>query len=82
MYYSFVPAGFHFTFLYSSTFAGTGKSAITNDFLVKLPRDKYVICNINFSARTTSNQTQDILFSKLDRYTSVGKHYCKISYQI
>ncbi len=49
---------------------GTGKSAITNDFLVGLPRDKYIITNLNFSAQTNSNQTQDIIFSKLDRYMS------------
>ena len=47
---------------------GTGKSAITNAFLFNLPKKKYIICNISFSARTSSNQTQDIIFSKLDRY--------------
>ncbi|ELT89912.1 hypothetical protein CAPTEDRAFT_157693, partial [Capitella teleta] len=46
---------------------GTGKSAITNNFLLQLPRDKFIINNLNFSARTSSNQTQDIIFSKLDR---------------
>lgn len=44
-----------------------GKSSITNNFLIQLPKDKYAVCNINFSARTTSNQTQDIIFAKLDR---------------
>eukprot|EP00795_Rhopilema_esculentum_P009610 gene9610-17369_t len=46
---------------------GTGKSAITNNYLVRLPREKYIPININFSARTSAGQTQDIIMSKLDR---------------
>ncbi|XP_063790494.1 dynein axonemal heavy chain 3 isoform X2 [Pseudophryne corroboree] len=46
---------------------GTGKSAITNSFLIKLPKNQYIANCINFSARTSANQTQDIIFSKLDR---------------
>ncbi|KAM4632527.1 dynein axonemal heavy chain 3 [Discoglossus pictus] len=46
---------------------GTGKSAITNNFLIKLPKNTYIANCINFSARTSANQTQDIIFSKLDR---------------
>ncbi|XP_078610604.1 dynein axonemal heavy chain 3-like isoform X1 [Branchiostoma floridae x Branchiostoma japonicum] len=46
---------------------GTGKSAITNNYLVKLPKERYLPNVINFSARTTANQTQDIVLSKLDR---------------
>ena len=46
---------------------GTGKSAIVNDRLLKLPKDIYIPNSITFSARTTAGQTQDIVFSKLDR---------------
>ena len=46
---------------------GTGKSAITNNYLVKLPKDRYLPNSVNFSARTSANQTQDIIMSKLDR---------------
>lgn len=46
---------------------GTGKSAINKSFLVKLPKEKYTPNCINFSARTSANQTQDIIMAKLDR---------------
>lgn len=46
---------------------GTGKTAVTNNFLIKLPKESYIANTISFSARTSANQTQDIVMSKLDR---------------
>ncbi|GCB71663.1 hypothetical protein scyTo_0001655 [Scyliorhinus torazame] len=46
---------------------GTGKSAITNNFLMQLPKEHYIPNCISLSARTSANQTQDIIMSKLDR---------------
>ncbi|GBP07737.1 Dynein heavy chain 3, axonemal [Eumeta japonica] len=37
---------------------GTGKSSLMLDLLLALPKDKYIINTINFSARTTANQTR------------------------
>nr|XP_039250666.1 dynein heavy chain 3, axonemal-like [Styela clava] len=46
---------------------GTGKTAITNSFLRELPKNEFVITNVSFSAKTSATQTQDMIFSKLDR---------------
>lgn len=46
---------------------GTGKSATLLNFLKELPRDKFIMNTINFSARTSAQQVQDLVMSKLDR---------------
>ncbi|RZF36882.1 hypothetical protein LSTR_LSTR004570 [Laodelphax striatellus] len=46
---------------------GTGKSAIALNHIVQLPKDKFMANVINFSARTSANQTQEMIMSKLDR---------------
>ncbi|KAF5294393.1 hypothetical protein FQR65_LT10758 [Abscondita terminalis] len=46
---------------------GTGKSAIVLDHLIGLPRDKFLPNVLNFSARTSSSMTQEIVMSKLDK---------------
>ena len=51
---------------------GVGKSAVTNNFLIKLPKENYIANAINFSARTSANQTQDTIMSKLDRYFKIS----------
>ncbi|XP_078276213.1 dynein axonemal heavy chain 3-like [Rhinoraja longicauda] len=46
---------------------GTGKTAITNSFLRQLPTTKFTVCQINFSAQTSANQTQDIILGCLQK---------------
>ncbi|XP_066595663.1 dynein axonemal heavy chain 3 [Prorops nasuta] len=46
---------------------GTGKSAIILNYIISLNKDKYIQNIINFSARTNTYLTQEIVMSKLDR---------------
>ncbi|XP_011502202.1 PREDICTED: dynein heavy chain 3, axonemal [Ceratosolen solmsi marchali] len=46
---------------------GTGKSTVILNYMLSLSKNKYVQNTLNFSARTSANQTQDIVMSKLDR---------------
>ncbi|XP_032895202.1 dynein heavy chain 3, axonemal-like [Amblyraja radiata] len=46
---------------------GTGKTAITNSFLRQLSPARYTVCQINFSAQTSANQTQDIILARLQK---------------
>ena len=47
--------------------SGTGKSFLTNSYVRKLSKEKFITNVINFSARTSTNYTQDVIMSKLDR---------------
>lgn len=47
---------------------GTGKTSIIKTYLYKLPKEEFLINNLNFSAKTTASQTQETILSKLTRY--------------
>ncbi|CAH1180400.1 unnamed protein product [Phaedon cochleariae] len=46
---------------------GTGKTAVVLDNLLNLPKEKFLPNVVNFSARTTSMMTQEMVMSKLDK---------------
>ncbi|XP_057653134.1 dynein axonemal heavy chain 3 [Diorhabda carinulata] len=46
---------------------GTGKSAVIIDHMLNLPKEKYLPNIVNFSARTSSSLTQEMVMSKLDK---------------
>ena len=46
---------------------GTGKSTIILNHLLGLQKEKFIQNVLNFSARTTAAQTQEIVMSRLDR---------------
>jgi len=54
---------------------GTGKSAIVLDYLIHLPKEKFLANVLNFSARTVANTVQDIIISKLEKYINCCNFY-------
>lgn len=54
---------------------GTGKSVIVLDYLMNLPKEKFLANVLNFSARTAANTVQDIIISKLDKYLHRYTHF-------
>lgn len=46
---------------------GTGKSATVLRYMKDLTKEKFMSNTVNFSARTTAHQVQDLVMSKLDR---------------
>lgn len=47
---------------------GTGKSAVVLNYLMLLPKEKFLAIALNFSAQTSAKTVQDIIISKLDKY--------------
>lgn len=62
---------------------GTGKSATIIKYMKDLSKEKFSLNTVNFSARTTAQQVQELVMSKLDRRRKgvfgppVGKSVCK-----
>lgn len=46
---------------------GTGKSSTVFSYMKDLPKEKYLLNVINFSAQTSAQQVQELVMSKLDR---------------
>lgn len=46
---------------------GTGKSATVLNYMHQLPKEKFLLNVVNFSARSTAQSVQDLVMSKLDR---------------
>ncbi|KAL4429302.1 hypothetical protein ABPG74_002288 [Tetrahymena malaccensis] len=61
-----VAIQYHYPFLVIGQ-TGTGKSTYINTYLKSLSHEKYLLVGINFSAQTSSEETQLIVDSKLDR---------------
>ncbi len=59
---------------------GTGKTLTMSDKLLKNMPAEYITHFLMFSARTSANQTQDYIDSKLDkRYACSTTHYLQYS---
>ena len=59
---------------------GTGKSAYIKQKLMGADDSKFVTTFINFSAKTTANQTQNLIMSRLDKRRKEGVMFLKLSF--